>query len=295
MNLGNLLSAGRIAVPLPAKTLHDAAEQLISLFAETGLTEDPSTVVERVTETPADEAITLDDVFILHLRSEAMLGAGVALGVTAEPVALEQASEKSARVVVVIAGPNDESAVLLQALSACARLFGKEELRERVASAKGREDVVGIEEVMDYEFPGSVLVGDIMSRRPRFLKPETSLSEAAHILNGLRLPAAPVITEQGEVLGMISMEELLREALPKYLKQVRRGEETENKESGDNKPKVIRDIMDRSVLCITEEQTLADVLSLMVNKKTDRFPVVRDGALVGLLTRAGVVRLLYGP
>jgi CBS domain-containing protein len=51
--------------------------------------------------------------------------------------------------------------------------------------------------------------------------------------------------------------------------------------------------MDRSVLCISEEQTLADVASLIVNKDIDRFPIVRDGVLVGFITRGDIVRRLF--
>ena len=57
----------------------------------------------------------------------------------------------------------------------------------------------------------------------------------------------------------------------------------------------VREVMDRSVLCVSEDQTLADVANMMVNKDVDRFPVVREGALVGFLTRGDIVRRLFAP
>jgi CBS domain-containing protein len=50
--------------------------------------------------------------------------------------------------------------------------------------------------------------------------------------------------------------------------------------------------MDRSVLCLAEDQTVADVAALMLAKDVDRFPVTRDGALVGFLTRGDIIRKL---
>jgi CBS domain-containing protein len=50
--------------------------------------------------------------------------------------------------------------------------------------------------------------------------------------------------------------------------------------------------MARSVLCLNEDQTLADVAGLMQTKDVDRFPVVREGIVVGFLTRADLVRRL---
>jgi len=53
--------------------------------------------------------------------------------------------------------------------------------------------------------------------------------------------------------------------------------------------------MARSVLCLAEDQTLADVANLMSGKDVDRFPVVREGVVVGFLTRADVIRRLIAP
>jgi CBS domain-containing protein len=52
--------------------------------------------------------------------------------------------------------------------------------------------------------------------------------------------------------------------------------------------------MDRSVLCLAEDQSVADVAALMLSREVDRFPVTRDGALVGFLTRGDIVRKLLG-
>jgi len=54
----------------------------------------------------------------------------------------------------------------------------------------------------------------------------------------------------------------------------------------------VREVMDRSVLCLEEDQTIADVAALMLSKEVERFPVTRDGTLVGYLTRADIVRKL---
>jgi len=56
----------------------------------------------------------------------------------------------------------------------------------------------------------------------------------------------------------------------------------------------VRDVMDRSVLCLSEEQSLTEAASLMVNRKLERVPVVREGALVGVLAREDIVRRLFG-
>ncbi|WP_310571475.1 CBS domain-containing protein, partial [Gemmatimonas sp.] len=58
--------------------------------------------------------------------------------------------------------------------------------------------------------------------------------------------------------------------------------------------RTVRDLMTRQVLCVAPEQPLAEVASLMLNKDVDRVPVVKDGRLVGFLTRGDIVRKLIG-
>jgi len=65
--------------------------------------------------------------------------------------------------------------------------------------------------------------------------------------------------------------------------------------SSPTKRRLVREVMTRQVLCVSPDQPLAEVASLMTNKDVDRVPVVRDGMLVGFLTRGDIVRKLIGP
>ena len=58
--------------------------------------------------------------------------------------------------------------------------------------------------------------------------------------------------------------------------------------------KTVRDAMTRQVLCVAPEQPVAEVAALMTNKDVERVPVVREGRLVGFLTRGDIVRKLIG-
>ena len=54
----------------------------------------------------------------------------------------------------------------------------------------------------------------------------------------------------------------------------------------------MRDVMARAVLCVNENEPLADVMRLMLDKEIERLPVVRDGQLVGFITRGDIIRRL---
>ena len=57
---------------------------------------------------------------------------------------------------------------------------------------------------------------------------------------------------------------------------------------------LVRDAMARSVLCISEDQTLADAAQLLAKQDVEWVPVVKDGVLRGALTRADLVHRLLG-
>jgi CBS domain-containing protein len=97
---------------------------------------------------------------------------------------------------------------------------------------------------------------------------------------------------------MVTHRELLRYLIPKYLQKTKSGQfravtKTQApRGSSDPRDLPVKDVMARAVLCLSEDQTLSDVANLMSSKDVDRFPVVREGVVVGFLTRADLIRRL---
>ncbi|HSH75038.1 MAG TPA: CBS domain-containing protein, partial [Longimicrobiales bacterium] len=54
-----------------------------------------------------------------------------------------------------------------------------------------------------------------------------------------------------------------------------------------------RDIMTRTVLCVSEGQLLIEAAHMMVHKGVQQLPVVREGELIGMVTRSRVLRTLH--
>ena len=51
--------------------------------------------------------------------------------------------------------------------------------------------------------------------------------------------------------------------------------------------------MTRTVMCVSEDQSLIEAASIMVNRDVEQLPVIRDGEMVGLLTCGEVLRWLF--
>jgi len=131
----------------------------------------------------------------------------------------------------------------------------------------------------------------VMSDHPRTVLADTPLREAARTLVRNGLGALPVIDDERRVLGMVSERDVIRHLLTT---QVFSGADVRASAAPGTAPRTVRDVMSRQVMCVAPEQPIAEVASLMSNKDVDRVPVVREGQLVGFLTRGDIVRKLIG-
>jgi CBS domain-containing protein len=120
---------------------------------------------------------------------------------------------------------------------------------------------------------------------------DTPLDEVMDLMIRRELHAVPVVGESLEVLGIISVGDVLRHLLPGH----RISESGDTAEAADPRPVALaRDVMTRTVMCVSEDQSLLEVANLMVNRDVDQLPVVREGELIGFVTRYAVLTRLFG-
>jgi CBS domain-containing protein len=131
-----------------------------------------------------------------------------------------------------------------------------------------------------------------MTERPRTTSPDTPLREAARELIRTGLGALPVVDRDAGFIGMLGERELMRHLLAT---DVLSDGVTRHAHALVNDDRTVRDVMTRQVLCVRPEQPAAEIAALMSNKNVERLPVVREGRLVGFLTRGDIVRKLIGP
>ena len=107
------------------------------------------------------------------------------------------------------------------------------------------------------------------------------------------LGALPVVDDEQRLLGMLSERELMRHLLATEVFSDGTSRHARAGAAAQRRPCVTS--MTRQVLCVAPEQPVAEVAALMSNKDVERVPVVREGRLVGFLTRGDIVRKLIGP
>ena len=128
---------------------------------------------------------------------------------------------------------------------------------------------------------------------------QASLFEAVNLLVVHRLSGLPVLDETGQLCGVISEGDLLRRI---ELGTVHRPDHWWSKLFSSYSTveayrmangRKVSDVMSHSPITIGDDATLADAARVMEKHGIKRTPVVRDGKLVGMLTRADFVKVLY--
>jgi len=299
VNLRDVLRPEHIVVPLRASTVKQATELLAARLVETGAVAEPNRLYAVIRNAWPEDLVSVGEhAFLPHFRTEAVRGLRTAVGIAPTPIPWEKDPNRAARIVIFIVAPQREAATYLQLVGAFARTLSDPETVTALLAARTPEDVAGLAALAAVELPSQLLVRDIMTPHIRTARPEQTLGEVAHLMVEHDVRALPVVDDTGSLVGMITHRDLLKYLLPSYLQRTKSGEFVAPTKSqlqrGATDPRTIpvREAMARSVLCVAEDQTLGDVANLMSARDVDRFPVIREGRLVGFLTRADLIRRL---
>lgn len=137
-----------------------------------------------------------------------------------------------------------------------------------------------------------------MQRQPITATPEMQIKDALHLMIAHGIGGLPVVDPTGAVVGILSEGDLLRRmelGTEKSLPGWRALLASRGRIARDyvrSHARRVGELMTAPVVSVTPQTDLADVVALMESRRIKRVPVVLDGQLVGVLTRADLMRAL---
>lgn len=139
---------------------------------------------------------------------------------------------------------------------------------------------------------------DLMSTSLVTVLPETPVGAVAQMLAGHGISGMPVVDAEGRLLGLVTEGDLIRRlaapqdrsqswvrglfAVP--AEQAARYARTHGRRA--------RDVMTTNLLTVEEDTPVERIASIIEERNIRRVPVVRDGKLVGIISRADLLRAL---
>lgn len=131
---------------------------------------------------------------------------------------------------------------------------------------------------------------DLMSPSAMMVPQEMRLFELAGLFRSKRISGAPVVDDDGRLIGVITITDLL-----KYLENIRSGllhHRNFFDELGEQRFKVrVKDIMTRDVLTVQKDTPLTAILDLMLGKNIHTIPVMAEkgNEIIGIIGRHDLV------
>ena len=139
---------------------------------------------------------------------------------------------------------------------------------------------------------------DVMVRAVATTTPETTVETVARLMINLRISGVPVLDRNGRLVGIVTEGDLLRRAETGTERRRSRWSEWFSANSRlaaeyiKSHAKRVEDIMTREVVSVAELATLGEIAELMETRRIKRVPVVHDGKIVGIVSRADLLQVL---
>lgn len=139
---------------------------------------------------------------------------------------------------------------------------------------------------------------DIMTTNVITVSPDEPVEDIARLLIERHISAAPVVDVDGSLLGIVSEGDLVHRILgdhelPRswWLSLV--GDPADKpREYLKSHGQTAKDVMTADVVSVGEFSSIAEIAELLETKRIKRVPVVENGKLVGIVSRANIIQAL---
>lgn len=138
---------------------------------------------------------------------------------------------------------------------------------------------------------------DVMTTNVISVGPDTEVRTVARRLIERRISAVPVVDHEDRILGIVSEGDLMRrpesdtERHPSWWLALLAMPEEKARDYLKSHGLTAKDLMSRDVVTVAEDTPLVEVATLLERHRIKRVPVVREGKIVGIVSRAN---LLHG-
>lgn len=144
--------------------------------------------------------------------------------------------------------------------------------------------------------------GEIMTKKIITVNPEMGVEELANLLWENKIGGAPVVDDQGRLLGVVTESDLIDQTkkvhIPTVLSILDSMIFLENPAKLDQEIKKmtgtrVADIYSTKPVTVKETTTLEELASIMADRKVHTLPVTSDGHLVGVVGKSDLIRAIF--
>ncbi len=122
----------------------------------------------------------------------------------------------------------------------------------------------------------SLQAKDIMVEELITVGPDAPLKKAVKKLITNKISCMPVVDDTGKLIGVISCQDVLNVAFDGYINTTK-----------------VETVMTKNVISFEPDSNLDDIALAIAKQHFHRIPIVKDGKLVGTVTRRSIVKKIF--
>ena len=141
-----------------------------------------------------------------------------------------------------------------------------------------------------------MLAKDVMTTAILTVTPDTDVGEIARTLLDAHISAVPVIGEDGNLIGIVSEGDLMHRAeaetrrRPSWWLRLLATPEEPSERYLREVGRRARDVMTKDVITVAPDTSLTEIAAVLEKYHIKRVPVIENGKLVGIVSRANLLR-----
>ena len=291
MKLGSLIDKDFILVGKEFASMNEAVTALIELFAKRRKLPVPS---QRIMEIHQERAnlgglVLPTGVAIPHGRIDGFHD--LLIGVWIPPKPLET-PDGVVKALFFSLTSKTGTALYLPVLSALSALSTNTEQFGRLLSATTRSEA---QEILDRTtLKQEVTVEDIMNPSPITCFKESTLAELADTFKRHKVSYVPVVDEQQQLIGEVTIKDLISRGIPDYVRRLGNARFLKTLEPFEALLReedriLVKEIMRKPTRSITRNASIIETATIITGKQVRHIPVTDSGKLVGLVSETDIL------
>jgi CBS domain-containing protein len=144
---------------------------------------------------------------------------------------------------------------------------------------------------------------EVMTRNVITVKKETSIRELAELFTSRKISSAPVVNDQGDMIGIVTETDLVEQdkslhiptviSLFDWVIYLESGKKFE-KELNKMTAQTVGEIYSTEVFTVAPDAPVSAVADLMSSERINAVPVVEGRKVVGIIARIDMIRTMIG-
>ena len=295
----NFLAEGNIVCNIEAETSIELIEKLAERLCITtpGLKKAGivKAVVAREDIVPT---VIAPGLAVPHARMADVKNMLVAVGTSLKGIDFNSPGMPPVKVAVLILTPKNDPGLHLQVLSALAKDFEDTDNIERVAALEDAAAVLDYFTTGELKLPSFVRARDLMTRKYATLQESDTLNKVIDTFAREKVKTIPVLDNEGDLRGVVSLEDILRFSLPEHLlwmndlTSIYRFQPFADMLKSDHETK-LADFMSEDMITVDIDIPAIQLAKLFIMHKVDQILVMDNGKLAGLVNMKDFVLKLF--